>query len=425
LTGFDENNKELKHAASKFFTKFIACVKEWLVDQEPSSLLRFSSESAVAIDPTRKFVAPVNLLQFSSSDPVPTPHTTIPRCAMVCAAWRAPKALGDGYMRRRDFITLLGGTAATGLALGLWSPALHAQSRMHRVGVLFPADDTPGVRTLIEAIAGLGYVEGRNIAYDIRAAGRQVERLPQLARELVARHPDVIVSASEHAARALIDATRDIPIVLALIGDPVRLGLTNSIARRSGNVTGFTTGIDTVAAKRLELLSDMVPTAGKVALLWVPTNAQHRLVVERTRQAAARLKVELLSLPVTTAADISLTIAKAEYERAAALLVTTDPLTVRNSRTIIDESLLRNLPAMHNYAFEVKDGALMSYGSDVGEDHGRTADYIDRILKGAKVADLLFQEPTKYRHVINLKTAKDLGLSVPPSLLARADEVIE
>jgi ABC-type uncharacterized transport system substrate-binding protein len=324
-------------------------------------------------------------------------------------------------MKRREFITLLGGALA---ALPLSARAQPAD-RMHRVGVLFPAGVTPGTRSLSKALARLGYVEGRNITYDIRAAGRQVERLPQLARELVARKPDVIVSATETAARALVAATRDIPIVLALIGDPVGLGLTTSIARPSGNVTGFTTGNETVAAKRLELLHEMVPKARKVALLWVPANTQNRLVVERTRRAAATLKVELLSLPVTTAADISLAIAKAESERATALLVTADPLTVRNRRTIADETLMRNLPSMHNYAVEVKDGALMSYGSEVGEDYGRTAVYVDRILKGAKVADLPFQEPTKYHLVINLKTAKELGLTVPPSLLAIADEVIE
>ena len=328
-------------------------------------------------------------------------------------------------MRRRDFITFLGGTAATGLALGLLNPAVDAQTHIQRVGILFPAGDKPGARSLIDAMAKLGYVDKRNIAYDVRSAGRQTERLPQLARELAAGKPDVIVSATEPAARALVEATHDIPIVLALIGDPIGLGLTNSMSRPSRNVTGFTTGIDTVAAKRLELLHEMVPTAVKVALLWVPTNAQHRLVVERTRRAAATLKVDLLSLPVTTAADISLAILKAESEHAAALLVTADPLTVRNRRTIIDQCLLRNLPAMHNYAFEVKDGALMSYGSDVGEDYGRAAGYVDRILKGAKVADLPFQEPTEYRLVINLKTAKEFGLTAPPSLLARVDEVVE
>jgi putative ABC transport system substrate-binding protein len=328
-------------------------------------------------------------------------------------------------MRRRDFITFLGGTAATGLALGQLSFALNAQTRMQRVGVLFPAGDKPGARSLIDAMSKLGYVERQNIAYDIRAAGRQVERLPQLAHELVAGNPDVIVSATEPAARALVEATHDIPIVLALIGDPVGLGLTDNMSRPSRNVTGFTTGNDTVAAKRLELLLEMVPAARKIALLWVPANAQHRLVVERTRHATATLKVELLSLPMTTAADISVAIEKAESDHAAALLVAADPLTIRNRRTIIDQSLLRNLPAMHSYGFEVKDGALMSYGSDVGEDYGHAARYVARILKGAKVADLPFQEPTRYRLVVNLKTAKELGLTVPPTLLARADEVIE
>ena len=310
--------------------------------------------------------------------------------------------------------------------VGLCSSAAVAQSRMHRVGILFPAgSETPGSHKLGQALAALGYIEGRNIAYDIRAAGRDAERLPALARELVAKKPDVIVSATATAARALIDATRDIPIVLALIGDPVALGFTQSIARPTGNVTGFTTGNDTVAGKRLELLREMVPTARKVALLWVPANDQHRVIVERTRQAAATLKIELLSLPVATAAEISQAIAKAESERVAALLVTADPLTVRNRRTIIDECQLRDLPAMHNYSFEVRDGALMSYGSDVGEDYGRAAAYVDRILKGAKVADLPFQEPTHIGLSINRRTARSIGLTIPQSLIIRADEVIE
>jgi putative ABC transport system substrate-binding protein len=296
---------------------------------------------------------------------------------------------------------------------------------MRRVGVLFPAGDTPGSRELAQAMAKLGYVEGRNVVYDIRAAGREPERLPELARELVAKKPHVIVSAAAIAGRALTEATRDIPIVMALIGDPVALGFTKSIARPTGNVTGFTTGNDTVAAKRLELLREMVPTARKIALLWTATNVQHRLVFDRTRQAAAALDIELLSLAVTEAEDISPAIAKAEQERAAALLVTADPLTVRNRRTIIDECLVRDLPAMHNYSFEVRDGALMSYGSDVGEDYARAAAYVDRILKGAKVSDLPFQEPTQIGLAINMRTARSMKLTVPPSLLIRANEVIE
>ena len=312
------------------------------------------------------------------------------------------------------------------LAAGLWSPALVAEPQLHRIGVLFSAgSNTPGAHKLAEALTGLGYVEGRNIAYDIHAAGGRVERLPELARELVAQRPEVIVSATEPAARALAAATRTIPIVLALIGDPVALGLTKSIARPTGNVTGFTTGNETVAAKRLQLLLEMVPKARKVALVWVPANAQHRLVEARTRQAAAALKVELLSLPVAAADDIPQAIAKAESEHAGALLIAADPLTVRNRRTIIDQCLVRGLPAMHNYSVEARDGALMAYGSDVGEDYGRAAVYVDRILKGAKIAELPFQEPTHIGLFINMRTARSIGLTVPRSLLARTDEVIE
>ena len=316
--------------------------------------------------------------------------------------------------------------ACLAFTVGLCSSAAVAQSKMHRVGILFPAGgDAPGSHKLGQALAALGYIEGRDITYDIRAAGRDAERLPALARELVANKPDVIVSAAAIAARALTAATRDIPIVMALIGDPIALGFTTSMARPTGNVTGFTTGHDTLAGKRLELLREMVPTARKVALIWVPTNVQNRLVEARTRQAAAALNIELLSLPVTTAEEISRAIAKVESERATALLVVADPLTVRNRRTIIDECLLRNLPAMHNYSFEVRDGALMSYGSDVGEDYGRAAVYVDRILKGAKVVDLPFQEPTHIGLAINRRTARSIGLTVPQSLLIRADEVIE
>jgi putative ABC transport system substrate-binding protein len=327
-------------------------------------------------------------------------------------------------MERRRFIAFFS-AAASMAAFAICSPPLRAQTRLHRVGMLFPAGPTPGVRSFTDEMAKLGYVAGRNIAYDTRAAGGYVERLPGLARELVAQKPDVIVSATETAARALVEATQDIPIVLALIGDPIGLGFTDSIARPNRNVTGFTTGNDTVAGKRLELLLEMVPAARKVAILWVPANAQHRLVLEHTRRAALVLNAELLSLPVASASDISPAIAKAESERVAGVLVTADPLTVRNRQTIIDETLLRNLPAMHSYAFEVRDGALMAYGSDVGEDYGRVAAYVDRILKGARIADLPFQEPTTYRLVINLKTANALGLTVPQALLARVDELID
>ena len=296
---------------------------------------------------------------------------------------------------------------------------------MHRVGILFPAGETPGIQRFSAALRELGYVEGRNVTYDVRAAGADAGRLPDLARELIAGKPDVIVSATATAGRALMNATKEIPIVLALIGDPVGLGLTTSLARPTGNVTGFTTAHDTLAAKRLELLLELVPNARKVAFLWFPGNEQNKLVEQRTREAAAALRVELLSLPVGSAEEISLAITRADAERAGALLIAPDPLIVRNRQTIIDECLLRNLPAMHSYSFEVRDGALISYGSDVGEEYERAAVYVDRILKGVKVAELPFQEPTHIGLTINLRTARSIGLTVPASLTVRADEVIE
>jgi putative tryptophan/tyrosine transport system substrate-binding protein len=326
-------------------------------------------------------------------------------------------------VRRRDFIALLAVAAAS--LVHPRAPRAQQDELVRRVGILFPAGEVPGLREFKAALAPLGYVEGRNIVYDVRAAGREPDRLPQLARELIAAKPDVIVSATTPAARALSEATRDIPIVLALIGDPIALGMTQSIARPTRNLTGFTTENETVAGKRLEILHEMVPMARKIALLWVPENAQHRLVVDRTREAAVALNIEILSLPVTTEEDISPAIAEAEVQRAAGLVVAADPMIVRNRRTIIDASLLRNLPTIHSYAVEVREGALMSYGSEVAEDYGRAATYVDRIFKGAKIADLPFQEPKQVELVINLGTARSLGLSVPPSLLNRADRLIE
>ncbi|HJQ56403.1 MAG TPA: ABC transporter substrate-binding protein [Vineibacter sp.] len=326
-------------------------------------------------------------------------------------------------MRRRVLVALVTGAAVA------WPVGARGQpqsgAKVYGVAVLFPAGDEPGARQLIEALAARGYVPQRNVTYHMRAAGQETGRLPRLARELVAQRPDVIVTATEPAARALTDATREIPIVMAVIGDPVALGITQSLARPTGNVTGFTSGHETIAAKRLELSLEVVPAARVVALLWVSTNTTNRLSMERSHQAAATLKVGLVSLPVAVAEDIPPAIDKAQKEGAAVLLVAADPLTIRNRRTIIDECLLRNLPAMHSYALEVRDGALISYGSDVAEDYGRVAGYVDRILKGAKIAELPFQEPTRFGLSINLRTAQALGLTIPPSILARADEVIE
>ncbi len=246
-----------------------------------------------------------------------------------------------------------------------------------------------------------------------------------LARELVAARPDVIVTATEPAARAVADATGEVPIVLALIADPIALGLTRSLARPTRNITGFTIGHDTLTLKRLELMRELAPSAAKALFLWVPENNTHRIVFDRIRQASTSLNFEMVSLPVTRAEEIAGAMARAARERSAVLIVAPDPITIRNRQSIIDECLVLNLPAMHTFAFEVRDGALISYGGDVAEDYHRTADYVAHVLRGGNVSELPFQEPSLIRLAINLRTARSIGVTVPKSILVRADEVVE
>lgn len=312
---------------------------------------------------------------------------------------------------------------ACGLILA--SPSLRAETRMARVGLLTPGSEEPGIRRLVEALAALGYVEGRNFVFVKRAANGRLDRLPRLARELLAERPDVVITSMAPAARALAAATRDVPIVLAVIGDPIALHLTGSIARPTANVTGFMTGLDRLAPKRLQLMLELLPAARKIAVLWVRENGVNQLVFDRTREAAAALNVEILSLPISNEREISAALDRAEREKAAGLIVAADPLTLANRRSIIDGCFFRNLPAMHTYAFEVHDGGLIAYGTDAGEDFQRSAEYVDRLLKGAKIADLPFQEPAQIHLAVNLRAARAIGLTVPLSLVVRADEVIE
>jgi putative ABC transport system substrate-binding protein len=278
---------------------------------------------------------------------------------------------------------------------------------------------------LVHQLARLGYIEERNITFEIRGADGDINRLPELAKELVATKPDVIVGATSPAAIALASATPNIPIVMTVVGDPIALGLSGSMSRPSRNVTGFTNSSVSLAAKRLELLREIVPGLRKVAYLWVPLNPLTKQFGEEVRKAADALGVELLSLPLTSGADIATAFTRAEEQKATAVLVESDELAVRFSGSIVDECVVRNLPAMHAWPFEVRNGALISYGPATVENYPRTANYVDRLLKGAKIAELPFEEPTQIRLAINLRTARSIGISVPPSLLTRADEVIE
>jgi putative ABC transport system substrate-binding protein len=323
-------------------------------------------------------------------------------------------------MKRREFITLLSGAAVA------WPSTVRAQTRIPVVGILLlgsAADprDLGFVRELIR----IGYVEGRNINFTVHAADGAIDRLPQLAREMVATSPDIIVGSGSPVGQVLVAATSNIPIVMTVIGDPIALGLSTSMSRPSRNVTGFTNSSSSLAAKRLELLRELVPAAHKVGYLWAPESPMTKARGEQARIAAKALGIELVLLPLMSGADISVAFVLAEKEQVTAMLIESDSLMLRISGYIIDECLVRDLPAMHAWPFEVPSGALIAYGPAMAENDPGTASYVDRILRGAKVADLPFQEPTQIKLAINLRTARSIGITVPPTLLTRADEVIE
>jgi len=215
------------------------------------------------------------------------------------------------------------------------------------------------------------------------------------------------------------------PIVGAVSGDPIALGFTKNLSQPTANVTGFTTFNDTLSARRFEMLHEIVPAMRTAALIWAAANPQQALLESQTRQAAKGLDIELLSLPVRSADDVAAAMAGLRDKKVAALIVAADPLTVANGRIIIDECIAMKLPAMHTFLSEAKNGALMAYGIDVMDSYRRTAEYVDQLLKGKRVADLPFQEPTRFTLAINLKTARAIDVSIPATVLALADEVIE
>ncbi|MGC1979727.1 MAG: ABC transporter substrate-binding protein [Pseudolabrys sp.] len=323
-------------------------------------------------------------------------------------------------MKRREFIALLGGAAI------IWPLGTSAQQHIRRVAVL-SVGVAPQSRefALAHELAKLGYIEGNNITYDIRGAEGDSSRLPQLALELVAKKPEVIVGSTSTVAVVLANATREIPIVMMVVGDPIALGLSNSMSHPSRNVTGFTMSTTALAAKRLELLRELVPGIRKVAFLRVRDNPITKRTGEEVQTAADMLDLKIVPLPVASGADITTAFTIAEKEGVTALLIDGDPLMVRFSGTIIDECLVRDLPAMHPWPFEVRNGALISYGPAIVENYSRTASYVDRILRGISIGELPFEEPTQIKLAINLRTARSIGVTVSPTLLARADEVIE
>ena len=321
-------------------------------------------------------------------------------------------------MRRRQFVTLLGGTAA-------WPLAARAQQpeRIRRVGVLSGYErHLPEFDAFRKQLQELGYVEGRNLVIDWRYAGKGTFQLPTLAKELVDLQPDALVSIATTAMKA---AAGSIPVVFANVGDPVATGFVGSLAHPGGNMTGQSILAPDLSGKRLELLKEIIPTSSTTAVVWNPTNPAVRLAAQEAQDAAPLLGIRLVSIEVRTTSDIVSAFDIAKQEGAQGVIVLPDPLTGSHRSTIIALAAKARMPALYGYREYVDEGGLLAYGPNYRDVFRRAAIYIDKILKGAKPADLPVEQPTTFDLVINLSTAKTLGLTVPPTLLARADEVIE
>jgi putative ABC transport system substrate-binding protein len=284
----------------------------------------------------------------------------------------------------------------------------------------------PFVRVFQQGLKDLGWVEGRNIIIEWRFAGGNAERLPGLAKELIRLPVDLIVVPSTPPALAARNATNTIPLVAVSMGDPVALGLVSSLARPGGNVTGLTSVLGPeIAGKQLELLKETVPKVSRMAVLWNPATSGNVLALTQANLAARALRVELQPFEARSLADFDGAFTAMSAKRAGALLILGDVLFTAHRKRLVELSGKNRLPAIYSDRPFVDDGGLMSYGPNVFDNFRRAATYVDKILKGAKPADLPVEQPTKFELIINLKMARALGLIIPRSLLARADEVIE
>jgi putative tryptophan/tyrosine transport system substrate-binding protein len=327
-------------------------------------------------------------------------------------------------MRRREFITLIGGAAAA------WPLAARAQQaeRVRRIGLLLGVDDDLEGQTRVAAfkqrLQELGWTDGRNIQIETRFGGADAGRIR--THVLVALAPDVIVGNSTPVLRALRQATSSIPIVFVAVNDPVEQGFVSSLAHPGGNITGFALIDFQMVGKWLEMLKETAPGVSRVVLMFNPDTSPHYYVYLRSFETEPRsIAVEVTAAPVRNTAKVEEAIAKLGREPGCGLIVAPDAFTVVHYQLFIRLAQQHRVPAIYFLRTYVAEGALMSYGPDVYDLYRRSASYVDRILKGAKPADLPVQQPTKFELAINLKTAKALGLQIPEKLLALADEVIE
>jgi putative tryptophan/tyrosine transport system substrate-binding protein len=327
-------------------------------------------------------------------------------------------------MKRREFIT------ATAALLVL-PRRLPAQGTPRRFGFLGPFEGQPVRDAWANGLRERGWIEGKNLLVEYRYEPDRPDRLPALAAELVALNPELIIAAGPPAAAALKSATATIPVIFVAVANPVFLGLVQSLAHPGGNMTGLTSlvagdffGTTDFFGKQIEILRELVPGASRIAFLVNPDNALHKPVIEELPRRARDLGVALPTVEATKPEELDIAFAAAVAQHADAIVVLGDYLTIFHAPRIVALAAKHHLPAMHLFRL-FADGALVVYGPEIPDLFRRAGGYVDKILKGAKPSELPVEQPTKFELVINMKTAKALGLTVPPSLLASADEVIE
>ena len=328
-------------------------------------------------------------------------------------------------MKRREFIVLIGGVAAAP-----WPLAAHAQepARIRRIGFLgnsTAALEANLVEPFREGLRELGYVEGRNIVIEYRWAEGDYERLPALVAELIAAKVDVIVTAGTPATLAVKKATTSVPLVMVAVGDPIGTGIVPSLARPGGNITGLSSVAPDLEGKRLQLLKEIIPKLARVAVFWNPVNPFHVGSLKQARTAAEALHIKIDALGVREEDEFDNAFAAVAKQRPDGLLVLADRVFLHNRTRLMEFAAKNRLPTVNAYRELVDAGGLMSYGPSYEDMHRRAALYVDKILKGSNPGELPVEQPTKFTLAINVKAAKALGLALPTTLLARADEVIE
>jgi len=312
--------------------------------------------------------------------------------------------------------TLVAGSAVAGAQ----------QERVYKIGWLFlrPAEGSYGRNVTRQALRDLGYIEGKNVTFEYRFADNNPDRLPGLARELVQLNVDTILAASTNAALAAKNATNTIPVVFVSMADPVIAGLVDSLPRPGGNLTGFNTIATALTGKRLELLKEIIPALSRAALLWNPKNPGSSQDWKESVLSARELGLQLQSLEVSSAAKLDSAFTDASKARSRAVAVTLDSMINSHQKLIADLAIKHKVPAIYPREDFVQSGGLISYGTGEAEPYNRLAAIADKTLKGTRPADIPVEQPTKFELVINLKTAKQIGLTIPPNVLARADKVI-